>query len=279
MGKVNKKALTISLIVTLLCALVLFNYIRNLKVPTTEKAKTTILVSVRNISPGEQIFAADVRSIDVSSDSVPEGIVFDQTLIEGLYAKEAILIGEPFREQRLVPKENLSLAYRLPKGTRAVSIFVNEANLLAMQLIPGNKVDVIASWNLQTKEGVDVPVSQTVLQNVEVLALGPNLTPDDKAGLPNRGTYSIDDIPKTVTLAVTLQEAETLTYNTENSNLTIALRGQGDDEDVVTNGAMVIDQLTSRLSAIALEPGKAKADTGTTNTVPVSGGSTVNDVP
>jgi len=84
MGKMNKKALAISLILTIICALVLFNYVRNLQKPIEESTKTEILVSVKDINPGELVLPEDIRIIKVSPDSVPEGIIFDKTYIEGL---------------------------------------------------------------------------------------------------------------------------------------------------------------------------------------------------
>ena len=279
MGKINRKALIISLVLTVVCAVVLLNYMRNLKVPTAERAKTAILVSVRDILPGEVIAAADVRSIEISADSVPEGIVLDKASIEGKYAKEAILLGEPFREKRLVKLEELSLAYNLEDGYRAVSVFVNESNILSMQIMTGDYVDVIASWSLVTKGGDPVKLTKIVLQRVKVLAIGPNRILDEKAGTPKRDVYNLDDMPKTVTLAVSPKDAEILVFNTVNSAYTLALRGKDDDKIDKTDGAIVTDMLPQRLLPFAVMPGEAsgtgssassigKSDAGTGTAAP-----------
>ncbi len=274
MGKMNRKALLISLILTVVCALVLFNYVRNMQAPTAEKAKTTILVSVRDILPGEVIGAADMRSIDVSTDSVPEGILADKSAIEGMYAREAILLGEPFREQRLGKREDLSLAYNLAAGYRAVSVFVNESNLLSMQIMTGDYVDVIASWSMETKDGNPVKLTRTVLQHIQVLAVGPNRILDEKAGTPKRDVYNLEDMPKTVTLAVTPKEAEILVFNAVNSDYTLALRGKDDKKIEQTDGAIVTDMLPQRLLPFAVMPGQASKAGSSSSSIGTSGGST-----
>lgn len=222
-----------------------------------ERPKTSIPVAVREMRIGEQITSADIRMQELSADSLPEGIVTDRTDIEGFYARDVILPGEPFREQRLAKKEDLSLSFNLPDGYRAVSLFVNESNLLSMQVLTGDYVDVIASWSLKTKEGDEVQLTKTVLQNIEILALGPNRALDDKAGLPSREGYSVDDMPKTVTLAVTPEQAEVLVFNAQFSSFTLALRGMGDEGMDETDGAVVIDMIPERFMDVAVQPGEA----------------------
>ena len=278
MGKLNKKALIFSLLLTVICGALLYGSFRNQQVPVEERPKTSIPVSVREIRIGEQVVAADISMLEISSDSLPEGILTENTAIEGLYAKEVILPGEPFREQRLVKKEELSLAYNLPDGYRAVSLFINESNLLSMQVMTGDFVDVIASWSMPTKKGAEVQLTQTVLQNIEVLALGPNRVLGANAGLPNRGAYSIEDMPRTVTFAVTPEEAEMLVFNAQYSSFTLALRGTDDKEVTKTDGAVVTDMIPERFQSIAVMPGDMPAESGgstdgsgTAGTTPATG--------
>ncbi len=276
MGKLNKKALFISLFLTVICGLLLYGSFRNQQTPMEERPKTSIPVAVRELRIGEQVMAADIRMQEISADSMPEGILSTNAEIEGLYAKEIILPGEPFREQRLVAQEELSLAYNLPEGYRAVSLFVNESNLLSMQVLTGDFVDVIASWTMKTKEGDPIPLTKTVLQNIEVLALGPNRALDSSAGMPNRGGYAVDDMPRTVTFAVTPAQAEQLVFNAQFSTFTLALRGTDDDTMEETDGAVVTDMIPERLLPFAVMPGEAgegdsgggTASTGTAETQP-----------
>ena len=273
MGKVNRKALIISLILTVVCALVLFNYMRNLQTPAAEKKVSSILVSTRDIKPGEMIIATDLRMAEVSADSIPEGILDNKTAIEGMYAREVILMNEPFRDRRLAKREDLSLANNLPKGFRAVSLFVNESNLLSMQMMTGDFVDVIATWTPQAKIGDPLPLTKIVMQNVLVLSLGPNRVLDEKAGSPNRGGNNPEDIPRTITLAVKPEDAELLVFVSGNANFTFALRGKGDAAIVETEGAIGTDMLSDRLKPYVAMPGESfSTPSGTTGST--SGGTT-----
>lgn len=281
MGKLNKKALFISLFLTVLCGLLLYGSFRNQQTPVQERPKTSIPVAVRELRIGEQVMAVDIRMQEISADSLPEGILSTKAEIEGLFAKEIILPGEPFRDQRLVTQDKLSLAYNLPEGYRAVSLFINESNLLSMQVITGDFVDVIASWTLKTKEGDPVPLTKTVLQNIEVLALGPNRALDSSAGMPNRGGYAVDDMPRTVTLAVNPTQAEQLVFNAQFSTFTLALRGTDDNTIEETEGIVVTDMIPERLLPFAVMPGEAsEGDSGGGTVSSDPGGSTTAvDVP
>ncbi len=257
MGKINKKALIISLLLTVVCALLLFGYMRTLKTPAAETPKTSIPVSVRDIGVGEAIKPEDIRMLEVGTDSVPEGILTDRTELEGKYAGAAILVGEPFRELRLTTKEELPLSHNLPAGLRAVSIFINEANLLSMQIVPGDRIDLIASWSLKTKEGDEVQLTNTVLQDIGVLAIGPNRVLEDNAVKPATASNNVEDMPKTITLAVTPEQAEQVIFNTQYSSFTLALRGYGDDEVIKTEGVVITDMIPQRLLPFAVMPGEA----------------------
>ena len=113
---------------------------RNRQVPVQERPKTSIPVAVREIREGEQVAAADIRMQEISADSVPEGILLTNADIEGLFAKEIILPENRSVNSGWLSGEKLSLAYNLPDGYRAVSLFVNESNLLSMQIMTGDYV-------------------------------------------------------------------------------------------------------------------------------------------
>ena len=276
MGKINRKALLISLLLTVACGILLFGYIRSLKVPAAETQKTSIPVAVRDIAIGEAVATVDIRMQEISSDSVPEGIITDKAEIEGKVASKGILTGEPFRQERLTTLDTLPLSYNLPTGYRAVSIFVNESNLLSMQVLPGDHVDLIASWTLKPKDGDEIQLTHTVLQNLEVLALGLNRVPNEKAGNPSTESNNVADPPKTITLAVTPEQAEKVVFNAQYSSFTLALRGQGDEEIAKTNGALIIDMVPDRLLPFALMPGessKSGTESGSGSGSATTGGS------
>lgn len=236
--KTNKKALIISLVFALVCCGFVYYYVSNLDKPEESKPKTKILVATRNIDAGEEIKAADIDAFDVSEDSVPMGILNDRTLIEGSYAMEPIIMGEPFRQERLSKREDMTLAFNIPEGMRAISVFVNENTIFSNQLKVGNRVDVIGNYNIETIGDKKINLSKLTIQDVEVLAIGSSRV-NSKSGNAGADTVNEANLPKTVTLCVTPQDAEKMSYITTFADFTFALRGHEDDAKVNTPGTVI----------------------------------------
>lgn len=233
--KINKKALLLSLLFALISCVVIFTYVKGLEKPSIEAPKVKLLVAARNISAGEEIKAEDITALDVSRDFVPAGVMNDRKSIEGFYAGENIIIGEPFRKERVAKLEELALSFDIPDGMRAITVVVNENTIFSYQLRVGDKVDVIANYADELQNNKNV--SRIVLQNIEVLSLGGSRLQNNGA---NAKTANTDEsqLPKTVTLCVTPEDAEKMAYITAFADYTLALRGHEDDGGKVhTSGA------------------------------------------
>jgi pilus assembly protein CpaB len=107
---------------------------------------------------------------------------------------------------------------------------------------PGDFVDVIASFD---KEEIDSGankvvyprITKTVLQNVQILSLGQDqVVAEDKS----------KELPKTVTLAVSPQDAEKLVYVSEYAVLRLALRPIDDKNVADTPGTIRGDFVTNK---------------------------------
>src|SRR5207302_2930934 len=83
----------------------------------------------------------------------------------------------PILERDLaVEGAGIGLAGRIPTGMRATAVRSNEIVGVAGFLYPGSHVDVLVTY---TPPGAgNVPVTQTVLQDVEVLTAGQTSEPD-----------------------------------------------------------------------------------------------------
>jgi pilus assembly protein CpaB len=121
-----------------------------------------------------------------------------------------------------VSAEPLGLASRISPGERAVTIGVDRKSGLESMLRPGNRVDVIATFNFPGEK--NRRVSRTLLQNVTVLATGN----DDGAG-----QYS------TVTFQLSPEEAELMAFAEGVAEIKLSLRGNRDVE--VKSSIPVVD--------------------------------------
>ena len=107
-----------------------------------------------------------------------------------------------------------------------MSVRVNEVIGVAGYVLPGTRVDVVATQN-PTNRAEDM-TSKVVLSNVEVLTAGTRLEHDTKDGKPMQVTV--------VTLVVTPDEAERLTLASTEGKIQLALRNPLDLESPETAG-------------------------------------------
>ncbi len=236
--KINKKALILSLAIALISCGMIIRYISRLEKPVKETAKTMIIVASRNIEPGEEIKGEDIHALEISEDSLPAGIINDRKAVEGFYACEPIIMGEPFRQERIAKKNEMTLSYTVPEGMRAIAVFVNENTIFSNQLRVGDSVDVIGNFKKETIDGKTIASSKIIIQNVEVLAIGSDRFQKNSV---EEITLSKDgsNLPRTVTLCVTPGDAEKMAFTTAFGDYALVLRGPKDDKKVNTPGTII----------------------------------------
>ena len=114
----------------------------------------------------------------------------------------------------------------IPPGLRAVSVRVNEVIGVAGYVLPGTRVDVVATVS-PTGNGADM-TSKVILTNVQVLAAGTKI---------DRETDKNKPMPvSVVTLLVNPEEAERLTLASTEGKIQLALRNPLDKTIPATPG-------------------------------------------
>ena len=167
--------------------------------------------------------------------------------------------GEPLLTASLTAagKGNI-LAAAMEPGMRAMAIKVSAASMVGGFISPGDKVDVILSYQVKLSGDekdsaagkVDKHASQTILENVNVLAIDQNSRKeDDKA-----------KVGRTVTLEVNSAGAEKLVLASEMGELSLSLRALGD----VTQKEKSNHNFTTdvQVSSLLQELGKIKKNSG-----------------
>ena len=107
---------------------------------------------------------------------------------------------------------------------RAVSVRVNEVIGVAGYVLPGTRVDVLASMS-PTNNPVDM-TTKVVLANVQVLTAGTRMEADQKDGKPVQVTV--------VTMSVTPEQAERLALASTEGKIQLALRNPMDQSTPAT---------------------------------------------
>lgn len=168
-------------------------------------------------------------------------------------------VGEPLLKVLLTDgKSGNVLAAAMADGMRAMAIKVSAQSMVGGFISPGDRVDVILTYQVklsgddkaEAAERVDRFASETVLENVNVLAIDQNSKKeDDKA-----------KVGRTVTLEVDAAGAEKLALVGEMGELSLVLRALGEDKSKEkTKSGPTTDV---QVSSVLQELGKMKKNSG-----------------
>jgi len=139
--------------------------------------------------------------------------------IAGAIVRSRIVVGEPIRDESLLPRRAGFLATMLPSGKRAVAVRISAENTAGGFILPHDRVDVLHS------EGREF-VSRTILRNIPVLAIDQAVDEDSK-----NEKSKANVIGKTATLELDPLQAEIITAAQATGTLSLALRSVADNDD------------------------------------------------
>ena len=135
-------------------------------------AKIPVVTAATDIAYGQALIAENLMLKTLPEALVPPGTIGSIEEATGKIAKGEIFQGEILLAKRLTGKEEGTiLAALVNKNMRAVSIRVNDVIGVAGFLLPGNRVDVLAS-RMEDRRSI----TRTVLRNIKVVAVDQNIT-------------------------------------------------------------------------------------------------------
>lgn len=199
-----------------------------------------VLVAAHDIPIGTKLGDQDLAWQAWPKDSVPAGALRKSespTLkdeLKGSIARVALLAAEPVRREKLIKGENGFMSAILPSGKRAVAINIDSqgATSAGNFILPNDRVDVVQTFRQPPRPGApqgngDDFVSNTLLSNIKVLAIGQNI--QDKNGQPVvQGTNA--------TLELDPDQAELIIKAQRTGQLSLTLRSL---QDAHEDGAAV----------------------------------------
>lgn len=194
---------------------------------------TNVLVAARELAMGVVIADGDMRWQKWPRGDLPDYVIRQdgdgqKTLedIKGSIVRGAFVLGEPMRRDKLIKGTGSGfLSAILPQGYRAVAINIDSSGSTTAGgfILPNDRVDVVRVFrdDAETKaRGVDVYTSETILQNVRVLAIGQNV--QEKNGAATGSTNA------TLELSPRQVEQIVMAQRVGGGNLTLALRSMLD---------------------------------------------------
>ncbi len=214
-----------------------------------------VLVAAKDLKKGSELKEGDMEWKKWPDDALFSGAIIRKDGQEAAKALKgridrSFAKGEALVRRALIKSKGNFVAARLKEGERAVSVKLQAEDMVAGFITPGSYVDVILTYKhrvaVDRNEDPDIKnmvalsldkvATETILENVRVLAID------------QRAEQKDDDkvkIGKTVTLAVSIRDAEALALASEMGSLTLALRGVGDDavnkkgEEALTDARLI----------------------------------------
>jgi pilus assembly protein CpaB len=208
-------------------AVATYRYIQNVPTREVRLPTTPVVVAAANLPLGTELRRDDLRVIAWPADAIPEGSFKDPQELVGRGLIQSVTQNETVLPGKLAPVgAGAGLPPIIPEGMRALSVRVNDVIGVAGYVLPGTRVDVLATVSPTNSPG-DM-TSKVVLTNVVVLAAGTRIEQDGENNKP----VSVS----VVTLQVSPMEAESLTLASTEGKIQLALRNPLDKTAPATPG-------------------------------------------
>jgi pilus assembly protein CpaB len=205
-----------------------YNFMQNQPAAQVTSMPTQpVVVAAADLQLGAEIKKEDLQVIAFPQGQAPEGAFANPADIVGRGLIVPLVKNEPVLPAKLASKEAGSgLPPVIPEGMRAVSVRVNEVIGVAGYVLPGTRVDVVATQS-PTSNQTDM-TSKVVLSNVQVLTAGTRMEQDGDKGKPVAVTV--------VTLLVNPEQSERVALASTEGKIQLALRNPLDQGAPETPG-------------------------------------------
>jgi pilus assembly protein CpaB len=180
---VNSRRLVIALLGALLisggCTLLLGRNMAHR--PVKSAPKIQYIAASGPIAAGEIVKPEQLSLMDWPSAQPVDGAFKKSEAVAGRVAVYPMAKGQIVLDKYLAaPGSGIGLTTRIADGMRAIALKSDEVVGVAGFLFPGSRVDVLVTY--RPPQGSD-PITSTVLQNAQVVAVGHQIQPDP-AGKP-----------------------------------------------------------------------------------------------
>jgi len=220
--------LAVAILMATIAAYGVYLAVKSMPVREVEIARTQAVVATHPLAVGTLVTKDDLKLIAwPAATPVPGSFTeIDKVVNRGVIV--AVSENEPLTESKLAPiGSGAGLPPTITEGMRAISVKVNEVVGVAGFVIPGTRVDVLAT--VRRPDGGSQ--SRAVLSNVQVLTAGTRYDQE-------RATKEGKPIPTSVvTLLLTPDDAEKMTLAAEEGRIMLALRNPLDTAPTKTEGA------------------------------------------
>lgn len=181
---------------------------------------TRLVAAAMDIPYGTKVEDRHLKYVEIPDDMVPAGHFTSTEDVEGTVSTVPIARGEVLVANRFASHTTGStLAALVGENMRALTVRVNDVIGVAGFLLPGNRVDVLASRKSTNQRAV----TETILRDIKVLAVDQTASTEKNEPV----------IVRAVTLEMTPKEAEILVKAKTEGTIQLTLRNPLDEEQMV----------------------------------------------
>lgn len=185
--------------------------------------ETSVVVATLDIPYGQKVDEQHIKLVKMPSAIVPEGAYSTTDEIIGQVANDDALKGDILRSMRFSDHlEGTTLASLIGENKRAITVRVDDVVGVGGFLLPGNRVDVLATKREKKKYTTD-----TVVKNLKVLAVDQTASTNDNDPV----------IVRAVTLEVDPKQAETIVKARNEGTIQLALRNPHEEAVAIVKPA------------------------------------------
>ncbi len=199
--------------------------------PADSTPMADVLVAGADLGVGSLVNAEQLRWQRWPRSSLSEAMITKDASptaledISGSVSRAPSMAGEPIRRDKMIKSGNTAfMSAILPSGKRAVAINIvsSGARTAGGFILPNDRVDVLRTGrddDATRSRQADVFVSETILQNVRILAIGQNVQ-------ERNGERVV--VGETATLELDPKQAELITLAQRTGELSLVLRSIAD---------------------------------------------------
>jgi pilus assembly protein CpaB len=212
-------------------------------VPAAAPQMDQVLVASKDIPFGDMIQEGDLRWQSWPKNGAPPDVILEAQEPQGDREYKGWLVrshlseGEPVYKDHLIqPGKAGFMAALLPEGMRAVAISIEPqgGTTAGNFILPGDHVDLIHTFrddDVARANGGDGMVSETILRNVRVLAIGQSIQKPGKEPVIGGSNATLELTPRQVEQVILAQRVGQLSLSLRSMADSTAAAGDAPDKD------------------------------------------------
>ncbi len=183
-----------------------------------------VWVARETIPRGAEITAEMVQPMPFPANLLPKSAITDKSNLVGRVPRVDAPGGLPILEEMLLVRGARPGIF-VKSGYRAVAVKIDESSGVDYHLQPGCFVDVVGSFPVR-RDGQQETLARTVVENVEVAAVGPRISAADSRDENEKGNNNRQ--VRAVTLFVRPEDVPKLLLAEQRGKIKLSLRADSD---------------------------------------------------